>query len=739
MLWMLYLVLHLILLSGNAFGSDAVKLPVLVLVPYPDPTSSSGWDKGLELLPAARVAVEQVNNDTSILNGYELELIEQASDPCGVSIPINSVINLSKYLNCNSPSNPIAVIGLACSTVTAAVSPISGHPEIDLLQVSMATSPIFKDSVKFRRLWRVLPSSLAIVDTAIAFIDHFNWTQLGIVYNEEGKLSQANSIELLNKIESSANKKVLTSIAIVNSDLYVKNAVERIRDYSARIILVVTCTANELARMLCTAAQADIIWPGYQWIIFDVRAEEIIRSNIFCSSELLAKALENAIILELDIFFTDHILVSGQSYNEYRTLYQQELDHVKQTDSRYDNVNVSYDNIYVNAMYDEVWALSLAINSSLSELEFYNLSLSNYQSSITDILDKHFRTVSFDGTVSHITFSNSRESLAPVNIYRVHDVNMIDIGSYDTQRQRLTFYNLIDETFPSDEFTVLRMQLPLWMTIVLSSLLFVAFFTVTLKLILYICYYKVPEIRATSPSLTMLIFLGSYMILGSLLLVIVQPYVDNEASFSAICIAQGALAVTGLGMLIATGLVRLIRIYHVFTHFGRTGEAWRDGYLFLYILLISMIPALETILVIIFDRNQHCLKSKIDIHRNPPTRIETVSCQSDLQIAWRMFSLVYILFLLLVLILFAFLTRKIDRKQFKDTKKIIIFAFVLTMTLVMNYSAIFLVLTDVKYNDINTILLGLMHFKVTIIAQFFFVDTKVLPVIFKCFCRKYKN
>ena len=741
MLQLLYLML--VLLSGATFSHDIVKLPILALVPYPDPTNSSGWDKGLELLPAARVAVEQVNNDTSILNGYELELIEQASDPCGVLSPSNSIINWSKYsLNRNSHDNAIAVIGLACSTITAAVSPISGHPEIDLLQVSMATSPIFNNAHKFRRLWRVLPSSLALVSTAIAFVDQFNWTKLGVVHNGNGINFLATSMELVDMIESDKNKKVIINVAIDDSDLFVDNALERIKDNGVRIILV-TATEDEIARLLCRAVQMDLIWPGYQWIIFEASLDDIINASksCCCSNELLAKALENIILLRFGFLTTDRVLVSGQSYREYRSLYQKELDYLIATDSRYDDVSISYNNSYADAMYDEVWALSLAINSSLSDLELHNLSLSSYQfnqSRITNILEDHFSRVSFEGAASNVSFHNSSESLTPINIYHVHNLNPEWIGSYNPELDELNLFNVARSDFPTDEFTVIRMQLPLWITIVLSSLLFVAFFTVTLKLILYICYYKVPEIRATSPSLTMLIFLGSYMILGSLLLVIVQPYIDNEASFSAICIAQGALAVTGLGMLIATGLVRLIRIYHIFTHFGRTGKAWRDGYLFLYILLISMIPALETILVIIFDRNQHCIKSEIDIHRIPPIEIETVLCQSDLQIVWEVFRSFYILSLLLLLIVFAFLTRKINRKQFKDTKKFIIFAFVLLTAVLVSYSVIYLVLADSKYIDIGAFLLGLLYLEITVIAQFFFIDTKVFPALFKYTCRKSK-
>ena len=38
--------------------------------PYPDPRDDSGWDRGLELLPAARVAVKEINNNSKILPAF---------------------------------------------------------------------------------------------------------------------------------------------------------------------------------------------------------------------------------------------------------------------------------------------------------------------------------------------------------------------------------------------------------------------------------------------------------------------------------------------------------------------------------------------------------------------------------------------------------------------------------------------------------------------------------------------
>ena len=45
------------------------------------------WDRGLELLPAAQVAVDRINQDPTILPGYNLELTELDTWTCDQGYP----------------------------------------------------------------------------------------------------------------------------------------------------------------------------------------------------------------------------------------------------------------------------------------------------------------------------------------------------------------------------------------------------------------------------------------------------------------------------------------------------------------------------------------------------------------------------------------------------------------------------------------------------------------------------
>ena len=116
-----------VLILSLRLATGAIPLRVLVLVPFPDSNGTNEWDRSLELLPAARVAVREINNKTDLLVGYEMQLIERSHDACGVSIhsifeEVSNLIGNALQTTVND-TNAIAVLGLACSTVASIVYP----------------------------------------------------------------------------------------------------------------------------------------------------------------------------------------------------------------------------------------------------------------------------------------------------------------------------------------------------------------------------------------------------------------------------------------------------------------------------------------------------------------------------------------------------------------------------------------------------------------------------------------
>lgn len=119
-----------------AMAHQSVQL--LVLVPFFDPQKDVGWDRGIELLPAARLARNEINQRKDLLPGYHLELIEAGSNACGVPIPYNATLNFVNHaIGLYGNPTVFGVTGLVCSTITKAISPIAGHPGLEMVQLSI--------------------------------------------------------------------------------------------------------------------------------------------------------------------------------------------------------------------------------------------------------------------------------------------------------------------------------------------------------------------------------------------------------------------------------------------------------------------------------------------------------------------------------------------------------------------------------------------------------------------------
>ena len=125
----------------------------------------------------------------------------------------------------------------------------------------------------------------------------------------------------------------------------------------------------------------------------------------------------------------------------YATKYRKYLPEVE----RHYNQSISTDLIYSSILYDQVWALALAINGSLPELK--NRNLSNYgigQRQITGVIEKHLAKLDFQGASGRILFNNKRGMQATVDIYQINGSREVLIGSFAPfiNSEKVVTYNL---------------------------------------------------------------------------------------------------------------------------------------------------------------------------------------------------------------------------------------------------------------------------------------------------------
>ena len=70
-------------LTTSSSGQNCSVLHLLNVQPFPDSSGSREFDGGLNLIPAAHLAAEEINNRSDILRGHKLKVIDIEAEDCG--------------------------------------------------------------------------------------------------------------------------------------------------------------------------------------------------------------------------------------------------------------------------------------------------------------------------------------------------------------------------------------------------------------------------------------------------------------------------------------------------------------------------------------------------------------------------------------------------------------------------------------------------------------------------------
>ena len=726
-------------------NSTTVPLRILVLVPFPNSNGSKGWDRGLELLPAARVAVKEINNNPDLLAGYNIQLIERSSDACSEPVISQGVVNfIRNALQTESNNtNAIAVLGLPCSAVAATLSPIVGRKDFSLLMLAIANSHALRNQNAYPHLWRFISSSEALVSSAVQLLKKFNWRKVGLIYGGSRFFFNTLADSFREKVRFN-NYTLLVDHEMDSTSGFESEALDLIQSSRVRIIFA-PAAIPESIQILCQAAKRNMVWPGYVWIFPSRNLNELHANSDSCDNkELLYSAMNNVMLIkfELENRNSSATLVSGHTYEEYKEEYDRESDNLLK-EKKFSNLlkyfNYTKDNPYANIMYNEVWALALALNKSLLDLKSRGFHLFDYEynnSEITSIIEGHLKDVSFAGTLGTVTFDKHREVTTRVGIYQVRNSEEIQIAVI--KNDSLKLLNISTEVAPSDTFEKEYNLLHLWLAVLIYLQGTILIMFVSIMLCLVWMLRKQPEVKATSPLISVNIFVGCYLlIIASVFLPTRQlVLIHNSSIFVTICYLSELFANTGINLITGTVLMRVVRIYRIFTVISDIGRFWRNKPLFAIVIVIAFIPNIVTFIEILSGTTKEYKEDeKYILDQNPPIVVVTITCFSEYAKVYDSITTGYTVFLMLLLLVFALLTRNIKRKHFKDTKKVTSFIFTFTLFGTILIPVSYILKSQGKENSAVVVIVYVYHL-VILLTQLFLIAPKVIPT---CYYHYYKG
>lgn len=654
---------------------NATTLRLIAVLPLSYPPAPARWERGLEILPGARLAVDQVNS-MAVLPGYELEIAVVDEAGC---LPASSAVSLYEQVvgAGSKPSSTLGVVGVMCAAVAKAVQAVCGAPGVDLVQLLGGPSSrgwgegplahgMVADSSAYADMSDVLLGELGM-DTA-GFAVLYSGGSDGYSYY----LPMAEA--LARRIDDDGTKKKLKYLEQVD----VRGADEVVAELRAEAIesAFVSLDVVTTARVLCAAGRANLVWPGFGWLLLDHEATELMEANQ-CSTMELAKGLEGAILLHrhLEPVEDNRKLVAGQTYQEYlKSL----INYPPYSQSA---VKPSI-NPYANVLYDAVWSVALALNNSLqSHPDVTNATLSEW-------VRKGLPSVSFNGTHDFVDFTRRGHSAGDhtVRVEQIISGNPVLLGHYYTRQDRLVMTNPVSlqgtQKLPHVELQYALIS-PIAVGVVLTFTGMVTIL-ITAVLVLLLYYRRESEIKATSPKISIFMFIGCYMLCTAIgLEVAFRAMVITGKATKIVCNATVWPASIGINLILATLLVRLARVYYLFSRIRvlqKERELWTDRTLFCVVLLVVLGNILLLTIWAVVD-NYHVEDYSVYLTASNTNNLSPVHqyCRSTYIMLWLPLLCLYSLFLIGAIIILTTLTRKIKRRHFKDTKKVNAFIFMSLM------------------------------------------------------------
>ena len=718
---------------------ECPTLYLLNVQPYPVSADESAalfiWDKAYELIPAGHLAAEQINERSDILPGHELKLINIDSEACGINVISKGIINVYRELVNYNRTCIVGVIGLFCSAVTSAISPIISHPNIGgYVHIAASTSPMHRGntSLKNSNLFHIIESSSAFNEAMLALMRTFNWKRITSVHTESEFYFMSTSIDFIHRVSINSEYELVTRIHIAeNSPAHIMEKFNVIREEGARISYW-SVTYDQAAYLLCMAYQRNFTWPEYVYIIQEHGIDRILEIETSCSKKEILTAMDGVFILHYRLHVeNDTELISGVNYSEFQQLYTDKLkEFASITNESLQN------NLYANSLYDQVWAFALAINNSLLSIKSQNLSFEDYGlgesvPTISSILKNELKHVAFQGASGRIDFSTDQGSPTYVNILQIQKGKPKLIGVYDPYNHNITLTEAAPHVrdIPKDTFDTEYQLLPPWLGTCILVAQVILFGLITTNLVLIIKWKKEREVKAISPLLSILMMIGCYFLCSAPLFMIMYRMliIDNMALVTSLCHLK-VWASIGMELILSTLFLKLLRIYHIF-HAKRMimmSDYWVDKYLVIYALLICVGKVILLILWnIITPISSKVTQEYIPVGNGLPYYWATTHCVTST--VWLSVILLYSGVLLFMIVVLAIETRHIKNNSYKDTKKVNAFIFLVIIVLTISIS-LWIIFEAIKIEVGANISEWMTYLSVPLLCQVCLFIPKTLPL-----------
>ena len=537
-----------------------------LMLAYPDPLKrrsfASAFDDGHNIAPAAYAAVEQINNRTDLLGNYTVELIRFDG---GCSVTERTAVGLNDLICSCKPV--VGIVGPSCGLSAEMVSRATGTSQFAMVSMNYGEMVALGDRSKYPYAFGMLGSSLVFAKAFVELMKHNNWIKIALLWTDSG----VDGYDIGRRIQRDVRN---TNFEIVFASSVTEYNIpfNELEFYYVRVIVLFTPPEITL-RTLCLAYHHGLVYPKCQWV-FKERINTDFHEISFsyrgvmysCSETDISNSLRGSINLVLNALSEPG---SDNIENEINTTYEQYMMqyalHRKQYTQKF-NVT-STETLWSRGIYDAVWLLANALNDSLQELSMDLTQIIPGNVEVAQMLQRYLLKLEFRGISGRIKFDNETgfNIDSRVNIHQYGGMNNETIvGFYMNQKLTLHLHAHVPE-FINATFAEETVSVNMYILVLFYVITFVILLLVIPVHLVTIIYRNHRAIKASSPRLNHLIFLGCYLILVGTFVFIVAHSIKSGPSLSSLCVAIPWIITPGTTLITGTVCMKTWRLYRIYS------------------------------------------------------------------------------------------------------------------------------------------------------------------------------
>ncbi|XP_050671814.1 gamma-aminobutyric acid type B receptor subunit 2 [Leptidea sinapis] len=524
---------------------------------------------GRGVMPSVKLALDHVNEHDTVLRNYRLHMWWNDTE-CNAAVGVKSFFDMM-----HSGPHKLMLFGAACTHVTDPIAKASKHWH--LTQLSYAdTHPMFTKEA-FPNFFRIVPSENAFNIPRIRLLEHFNWTRVGTLYQNEPRYALAHN-RLLADLDNGSFEIAETQSFATE----VRTALNKLKEKDIRIILG---NFNETwaTKIFCEAYKLEMYGRAYTWLLLGTYSHKWWRRGSPCPQAELSTALDTAILTDLlPLSTTGEMTVSGITSKDYQVEYDRRR-------------GMEYSRFH-GYTYDGIWAMALAI-----QIVAHRVKIKYKEKTVQDFRyrDKEWEqlfldalsNVTFEGVTGPVRFyDNERKASILLKQFQGDLVGEVKVGEYCAERDHLDLsswepFKWIGKNPPKDRTLRLieHTQVNITIYIVLVSCACIGILLATGFLAMNIHYRNQRYIKMSSPHLNNLIIIGCMLTYLSVIFLGLDSSLSSIAAFPYICTARAWLLMAGFSLAFGAMFSKTWRVHSIFTDVKLNKKVIKDYQLFMVV------------------------------------------------------------------------------------------------------------------------------------------------------------